>query len=180
MIAQSSWATNRTKRSFVDRSNEPSFTALAARIFWGPNPARTIAIVACYPGEGATSVGQSLQAFLSEDGRVPVSLISADDFLASPGRVPVESRDLSGARPHDYAEEDIVLVDCPALFFSASAIRASPYVDGVLLVIEDGARSKAEIQRAVSMVEAVEGRVLGAVLNKRRYPLPQWLYSLFT
>ena len=180
MIAQSPSAPSRTRRSFVGGRNEPSFTALAAKVFWGPAPARTVAIVACYPGEGTTFVAKSLQDFLSDDGRVSVTLVSADDFLASKDSSLGDYLDTSRGRPEKTAGDDIVLIDCPPLFLSASAIRATPQVDGILLVIEDGARSKAELQRAVSMVEAVEGRVLGAVLNKRRYLLPDWLYSLLS
>ena len=178
MIAQSSSAPNSTRRPFAGGRNEPSFTALAAKVFWGPVPARTVAIVACYPGEGTTFVAKSLREFLSDEGRVAVSLVSADDFLASRDNSLAEYIGASQSRPGKVAGDEIVLIDCPPLFFSASAIRATPQVDGILLVIEDGARSKAELQRAVSMVEAVEGRVLGAVLNKRRYLLPDWLYSL--
>src|ERR1700755_2062537 len=99
-----------------------------------------------------------------------VSLISAEEYLSSKfehsnAGDPAFAVNQQGR----VADEEIVLVDCPALFFSASAIRVSPLVDGVLLVIEDGERSKAELQRAVSMIEGAEGRVLGAILNKRRY-----------
>ena len=180
MIAQSSSEKKDTKRSFNGSRGDPLFTALAAKIFWGSIPARTVAIVACYPGEGATFVAKSLQTFLSDEGTMPVSLVSAESFLASRDSSHADDLNASVGERGGIAGDEIFLVDCPALFLSPSAIRACPHVDGIVLVIEDGARSKAEIQRAVSMVEAVEGRVLGAVLNKRRYLLPDWLYSLLS
>ena len=186
MIAQSSSGPASTKRSFVGRSNprsqEPSFLALAAKVFWGSIPARTVALSACYPGEGTSFVSEALQEFLSEDGKAAVSLISAEEFLGSTSldRTSAEYLDAAAVRQDRAAADGVVLVDCPALFSSASAIRVASQVDGILLVIEDGARSKAEIQRAVSMVEAAEGRILGAILNRRRYLLPGWLYSLLS
>jgi hypothetical protein len=182
MIEQSSSATAKTKRYSAVRHNEPSFLALAAKVFWGSMPARTVALVACYPGEGTSFVSEALKAFLVEDGSAPVSLLSAEEFLASAtlDSSRDEYLDTGSSRQSKAAGDQIVLVDCPAIFSSAWALRVSPQVDGVLLVVEDGARSRSEIQRATSMIEAAEGRVLGAILNKRRYLLPEWLYSLLS
>jgi Mrp family chromosome partitioning ATPase len=175
MVGQGSAAD--TKRSFTGESSEPRFLTLAAKVFWGAMPARTVAIVSCYPGEGATTVTASLLSFLAENGKGPVSSISAAEFLESRSQQHTsDSNPAAGTR--NGADDEIVLVDCPALFFAPSAIRVSPYVDGFFLIVEDGARSKTEIQRAVSTIEAGEGRILGIILNKRRYPLPEWLYSL--
>jgi hypothetical protein len=181
MIGEISAATANTRKSFVVDSNESSFLALAAKVFWGSMPARTVAIVACGPREGTTFVGSALEAFLSDEGKTTVSLVSAEAFLASASdRSSVDHWDPASNQRATTAGDEIVLIDCPALFFSSFAIRLSPRVDGFLLVIEDGARSKSEVQRAAGMIEAAEGRILGIVLNKRRYLLPDWLYSLLS
>ena len=181
MIGESSAATASTDKSFVVDSSEPSFLALAAKVFWGSMPARTVAIVACCPREGTTFVGAALEAFLLGEGKTAVSLVSAERFLASASdRSSVDHWDPASNQRVATAGDEIVLIDCPALFFSSFAIRLSPHVDGFLLVIEDGARSKSEIQRAAGMIEAAEGRILGIILNRRRYLLPDWLYSLLS
>jgi hypothetical protein len=180
MTGQNSTETPSAKGVFVEPTNEPSFLGLAAKIFWGSAPARTVAIMSCFPREGTTYVTETLATFLSQ-GNAAVSLISAEEFLSSKfDRSNAEYPEFVASSPGRTAADEIVLVDCPALYFSPSAIRVSPLVDGVLLVIEDGERSKAELQRAVSMIEGAEGRVLGAILNKRRYLLPDWLYSLLS
>ena len=107
-----------------------------------------------------------------------VSLVTADEFLESAAMQEVRASDARGAEQPSRPGQGVVLIDCPALFYSASTVRLMPYVDGVLLVIRDGERSKANIQRAVSMLEAAQGRVLGAILNRRIYSLPGWLYAL--
>src|ERR1700722_19997437 len=114
MIGQSSSAATDTKRSFVVPSNEPSFLALAAKVFWGSMPARTVAIVASCPGEGATFVSEALGAFLSEDGKKKISIVSPEEFLASRSNPSnpdyLESED---AQRLGTASDEIVLVDCP-------------------------------------------------------------------
>jgi len=39
--------------------------------------------------------------------------------------------------------------------------------------------SKSQIDRAAKLVNETGGKLLGFVLNKRRYPIPRWLYRLF-
>ncbi len=184
MIEQGPSATTYTKRSFAGRATSSRFLELEAKVFMGPEAARTVAISSCYPGEGVTYVGSALQKFLAEDAGMMVSSVTASQFLESVPQSEVRSAAEGdgggvGRRPWN-GSEGVLLIDCPALFSSASAIRLFPYVDGVLLVIKDGDRSKIDIQRAASMVEAAGGRLLGAVLNKRRYVIPNWLYSLIS
>ena len=178
MIGQGPPAAVSAKSYSVGHSEEPRFLTLSAKIFWGSMPARTVAMVSCYPGEGTTFVGGSLEKFLVENGKVAVSLVPAAEFLESRfNSSTADYSDSANGRQGATVEDQIILVDCPALFFSPSAIRVSPHVDGFFLIVEDDARSKAEIQRAVSTIEAAEGRILGIILNKRRYLLPDWLYS---
>ncbi len=186
MIEQGPPATAYTKRSSVGRATSSRFLELEAKVFMGPEAARTVAISSCYPREGVTYVSSALQQFLSDDAGLTVSSVTASQFLESLPESEIRSasagtRESAGVGQRSWhGAEGITLIDCPALFSSASAIRLFPYVDGVLLVIKDGERSKIDIQRAVSMVEAAGGRLLGAVLNKRRYVIPSWLYSLIS
>ena len=181
MITQSSSEPTTGRRPMVEQAGNPVFLNLAAKVFWGSIPVRTVAVVACHRGEGTTFVSHALQAFLEQDGRSPVSLRLAPDFLASASHERSSDYLDTTGRNQDHEDSNrITLVDCPALFSSSTALRVASRVDGVLLVVEDGTRSKAEIQRAVSILESAEGRVLGVVLNKRRYLLPNWLYTLLT
>lgn len=72
---------------------------------------------------------------------------------------------------------DHVLIDCPSLKASAMAAMIAPYVDGMVLVVEADRTKRDQIQRAQQLVATVDGRLLGYVLNKRRYPVPEWLYK---
>ncbi|CAN5802488.1 tyrosine-protein kinase [soil metagenome] len=72
---------------------------------------------------------------------------------------------------------DHVLIDCPSLKTSYMAAMLAPHVDGLVLVVEADHTKRDQIQRAQQLVETADGRLLGLVLNKRQYPVPDWLYK---
>ena len=53
----------------------------------------------------------------------------------------------------------------------------SSNVDGVAVVVEAGQTRREEILNAQRTIENAGGKFLGFVLNKRRYPVPEWLYK---
>ncbi len=58
----------------------------------------------------------------------------------------------------------IVLFDMPALLSGDDVIAFSPYLDAVMLVVEDGRTTKDDLRRAWDLLGAE--RILGVVLNK--------------
>jgi Mrp family chromosome partitioning ATPase len=68
-----------------------------------------------------------------------------------------------------------VLIDCPSLKETSDAVRIAPLVDGIVLVIEANRTQKEQIQYAERTIERARGRILGHVLNKRTYVIPDWL-----
>jgi hypothetical protein len=71
---------------------------------------------------------------------------------------------------------DYVLIDCPSLKTSTAAALIAPLVDGIALVVEAGRTRRDEIQSAQRTLELTKAPFLGFVLNKRKYPVPEWLY----
>ena len=57
-----------------------------------------------------------------------------------------------------------VLFDLPALLTTDDALAFSPYVDAVLLVVEEGKTRKEDLVEAMEILRGVN--VLGTVLNK--------------
>jgi len=72
---------------------------------------------------------------------------------------------------------DYVLIDCPSLTLSSEATTLAPAVDGVCIVVEAGRTRRGQIQRAQQIIESSGGNFLGFVLNRIRYPVPNWLYQ---
>lgn len=71
---------------------------------------------------------------------------------------------------------DNILIDCRSLRGSSEAAMLSSSVDGVAVVVEAGRTRREEILNAQRTIENAGGKFLGFVLNKRRYPVPEWLY----
>ena len=71
---------------------------------------------------------------------------------------------------------DNILIDCRSLKLSSEAAVLGSSVDGVAVVVAAGQTRPNEILNAQRTIEQAGGKFLGFVLNKRRYPVPEWLY----
>jgi len=72
---------------------------------------------------------------------------------------------------------DYVFLDCSALQTADTAALFAPSVDGVVVVVEAERTRKEQVRNAMNTIETAKGNLLGCVLNKRRYSIPQWIYS---
>ncbi len=75
-------------------------------------------------------------------------------------------------------DNQYVLCDCAAVNIYPDAQVLAPLFDGVVLVTEAGATRREALAQAKKRIELAHGRVLGVVLNKRRYPVPRFLYRM--
>jgi protein-tyrosine kinase len=73
---------------------------------------------------------------------------------------------------------DYIFVDAPPILVSNVAVSLAGCLDAVLFVIAAGAMRYPLLIEALSRLDEVRDRILGAVLNKREYPLPKYLYRL--
>ncbi len=71
---------------------------------------------------------------------------------------------------------DYAFVDCPALRESNDVLSVAPFADGVILVVEADRTRRDQVLNAEKTIEFARGRLLGHVLNKRRYVIPEWIY----
>lgn len=70
-----------------------------------------------------------------------------------------------------------ILVDSPPVSEHTDAILLGRLADGAVMVLESNATRREVARIAKEDLEAAEVRVLGAVLNKRTFPIPQFLYD---
>lgn len=77
----------------------------------------------------------------------------------------------SVATRYDYVLVDTDYIGSP--FFSQTAVSSA---DGLVLVVRAGKTNRQIAARALEMVRQVEGRVLGVVLNRREFPIPNFIY----
>jgi succinoglycan biosynthesis transport protein ExoP len=66
--------------------------------------------------------------------------------------------------------------DMPPVLEENSAVRLAGLLDGVILVVEAERARWEVVQRAKGLLEQAKANMLGVVLNKRRYYVPEWVY----
>src|SRR6185437_14096481 len=72
---------------------------------------------------------------------------------------------------------DYVLVNCPSLKQSTDALVVGKHCAGVCLVVAAGKTTRNQIQGALTTMALASVPVLGFVLNKRTYPVPEFIYK---
>ena len=71
---------------------------------------------------------------------------------------------------------DYLLIDVPALNRYADATALARIADGLVLVLEANSTRRESALKGVESLRATQVRLLGAVLNKRTFPIPGFLY----
>ena len=176
----------------VEHGNGCTHTAVSVAETLAANGGRSICMVdanfrsPALAGMFGVNNDHGLSDALSRDGLIRsfVEPVRNDSlWLLSTGSLAAESPNLLSserliARCLELREEfDIVLVDAPPLAHYADAIALGRLSDGVVLVIEAESTRKDSAIAAVENLRSSEVRILGAVLNKRVYPIPEKLYS---
>ena len=82
----------------------------------------------------------------------------SSEILASPKMIDLVE-DLKSRHP-----DRLVLLDMPPVLGGDDVIAFSPYVDALLLVVEEGKTSKVELSEAYALLD--NAKILGTVLNK--------------
>ncbi|MCE2658211.1 MAG: hypothetical protein LW854_08185 [Rubrivivax sp.] len=73
---------------------------------------------------------------------------------------------------------DEIVIDLPSAAESRIGLAIAPYCDGVAVVLE-AERSRAPVvENLIAHLRTVRAHVLGAVMNRRRYHLPQRIYRM--
>jgi capsular exopolysaccharide synthesis family protein len=70
----------------------------------------------------------------------------------------------------------IVLLDCPAILEHPEVPVIGSLTDGIVLVVRANRTRREVAQKALAILHESRCRVLGVVLNQRRYPIPGFLY----
>lgn len=68
------------------------------------------------------------------------------------------------------------LLDCAPILAWPQGAACAAAVDGVVLVVEWGRTKREVVQRGIEVLTAARARILGVVLNRRRYPIPEAIY----
>jgi capsular exopolysaccharide synthesis family protein len=107
-----------------------------------------------------------------------------DLWLISSGPIAADSPNLLSseqmrARARELRGEfDFVIIDAPPISRYADAIALGNLSDGVVLVLEAESTRREAARIAVANLRSSGIPVLGAVLNKRTFPIPERIYNI--
>jgi hypothetical protein len=157
-----------------------------------------IAMVAAHPLAGTTYVAAHLTQSLNTDQFISAVLLdcreaanstrASDDIRGvsypcqgAEGRAGLSVPREAWRRSFEYRASYLaqlrtrysyVLIDCPSLQESTDVLGLTTLADGVLLVTEANKTTKTQIALLERTIEGANGKILGHVLNKRTYPIP--------
>jgi capsular exopolysaccharide synthesis family protein len=93
------------------------------------------------------------------------------------GSVVFDSRELGQFLGVAREQFDYVLLDVPPIKCSSESLSICSQIDGVVLVIEAG-KTRRQVAVAVKkQLEKAGARVLGFVLNRKKYYIPEFIYK---
>lgn len=104
-------------------------------------------------------------------------------WLLSCGALTADSASLLSSEPIKArfaelrTEFDFVIIDAPPLTRYADAIALGQLSDGIVLVLEAESTRREAAQMAATNLRSSQVSILGAVLNKRTFPIPEKLYN---
>jgi Mrp family chromosome partitioning ATPase len=75
------------------------------------------------------------------------------------------------------SEFTFIIIDAPPLTRYADAIAIGKLADGLVLILEAGATRREAAQLASTNLRSSGIPILGAVLNKRTFPIPEKIYK---
>jgi capsular exopolysaccharide synthesis family protein len=128
------------------------------------------------PGLADVLQGQAAPHDAMLNGMGSLTVLSAGRTAPSPMALLDSSRmrDLLDAARQQH---DLVLVHCANLKeFNDGAALAS-YVDGIVLVVDEGQVRRQVIQAALAPLEQIKANLVGVVLNRRSFAIPRLIYD---
>ena len=125
----------------------------------------------------ALRAGTSVAPAVRDTGHPNLKLLAAGETIDQPLGL-LRSRGLRTVMEElqGYPSADHVIIDSAAANLYPEAQTLAGLVDGVVLVTRAGETRREAVAEAKKRIEQNGGRLLGVVLNQRRYPIPGFLY----
>ncbi|UCH83855.1 MAG: CpsD/CapB family tyrosine-protein kinase [Candidatus Latescibacterota bacterium] len=72
---------------------------------------------------------------------------------------------------------DTMIIDAPPILNSPETAPMTAFVDAVVVVVQAGKTKREVVGRSMESIEKFDGNVLGVVLNRKKYYIPDFLYK---
>lgn len=144
--------------------------------FWRPvlvkkfrlDPSRTLEAVL----ESGLCISKAIQR---EDSGIDMIAAAAKPTVPQRDVTPVLTKIVTDAR----GEADIILVDTPAILEHGTMLNMGGIIPRMVLVVQAGRTRYEVVRRAQRELNNANIAVVGAVLNKHRRFIPNWIYRSF-
>ena len=105
------------------------------------------------------------------------------DIIPSGGKVPNPSEMLSSKAMDDFLNDmkecyDYIILDTPPMKAAADAQVLISRADAVLFVIKSNSTKKEDIKEAIDLIEKVQGKIIGTVLNQSKSTIENYYYYI--
>ncbi len=120
--------------------------------------------------------GEPLGSCLHNLSGSRLSVLPAGREAVAPPRIFSDER-IKGLIEELRDEYEYVVFDVPSVLSYSEGLTLSRSVDGVLIVIRSGGTKRALVERSMGLLEDAGATVLGAVLNRRKFHIPQFIYD---
>ena len=132
---------------------------------WNGGPAPLAELVRALPSNG----GPPAQRHSMRVASLPPDVVN----ILARGNNAAELVDMVRLRAHF----DYILFDVPAISTHPAAVSIGRHVDGVVIIVEAERTRWPVVANTKQAYQAVGANVLGVVLNKRRFYIPNWIYK---
>ncbi len=125
-------------------------------------------------GMPGSNMDRSVERHSTSISSITASRHGASDSLRF--RSPLNLSDCQSAFSDMREQFDLTLLDTPPINTFPEGLALTPWVDGVVLVVRAGHTRREVVQHAAEQIRLHGGKILGVVLNRRRYVIPNFLY----
>jgi Mrp family chromosome partitioning ATPase len=149
-----------------------------------------IAFTSANPGEGVSYVSRKIASQLSSGAAgstlyTSLTELQGESWLGGPNSFEQRTQFGSMTTWEDWrsrisglrARYRYTIIDCPAVSTSGDVLSLAPHLDGVVVVVAANETRKAQVGNLERQIQMVNGKILGYLLNKRKYMVPDWLYK---
>jgi Mrp family chromosome partitioning ATPase len=179
----------------VDKEPDLAFQGILHSVFHRAEAGEgtVIAFTSANPGEGVSYISTKIASRLSATCSGSALYLSSgqlcgepwqigpkrfDGFVKNEEFVPMtEWEDRRGKITRLRSRYRYSIIDCPALSTGSDVLSLAPHVDGIVVVVEANNTHKAQIANVERQIQMVNGKILGYLLNKRKYMVPDWLFK---
>ena len=120
---------------------------------------------------------KDIHDFVSPVPLTPNLSLMTSGSMTSPKRGPLPADAFGTVLSTMRASYDYLLIDTPPIGMYSDALAVGLASDGVAMIIAEQSTRERTARQALKELTKANVRVLGAVLNKRTFPIPQRIYE---